>query len=194
MKKIGIAALMLLLCACAKTQEGQDPATCEDGEDNDLDGRMDCADDGCAASTFCVNAAREAAAARAAAEKERAMKSREKQAQKVDDGPVFELDGLSVVRAESSTDVNWAEAEAYCKNLNLLGQDDWRLPDADEAVKIVESGRLNGESSYVMWTATRKGAKRAVIVGMSGAVNDLGIQYRGQCRARCVRGAAKSTR
>ena len=192
MKMTGIAALVLCLCACAKTQEGQDPATCEDGEDNDLDGRSDCEDDGCAASTFCVNAAREAAAARQAAEAEaRAKKVSPKKAPVADEGPTFGLSGLTVVRAASSTDANWKEADAYCSKLNLLGHADWRLPDADEAVKIVESGRLTGESSYVMWTSTKKGAKRAVIVGMSGAVNELGIQSRGQCRARCVRGAVE---
>ena len=177
MREVGIIACVFLSCACAKILEGQDPASCEDGEDNDLDGRIDCADDGGAAATVCVNAAREAAAA--AKEKKPIP----------EEGPTFEIGGLTVARFQNGEDLSWAEGEAYCNNLKLQGFVDWRLPDVNEAVKIVESGRLKGEASYVMWTSTRKGAKRAVIVGMSGAVNDLGIQYRGQCRARCVRGA-----
>ena len=190
MGKLGIAALIISLCACSKIQEGQDPATCEDGEDNDLDGRVDCEDDGCSVSDYCVNLSRKAKAAARAAEAEREKTVKTAAPVPPSEGPVFELDGLTVVRAESGTDVNWNEAESFCKNLNLLGHADWRLPDADEAVKIIKSDRLKGEASYVMWTSTKKGAKRAVIVGMSGAVNELGIQSRGQCRARCVRGKA----
>lgn len=197
MRALGITACIFLVCACSKIQEGRDPATCEDGEDNDLDGRVDCADDGCAMSTVCVNAARKAeearkaeaialAAARTAeAARGAARRSREKTPK---EAPAFELDGLTVERTRTGADVNLSEAENYCKNLNLLGHTDWRLPDADEAVKIVESGRLKGEASYVMWTSTHKGRKKAVVVGMSGAVNELGILSRGECRARCVRG------
>ena len=189
MRELGIVACIFLSCACAKILEGQDPATCEDGEDNDLDGRSDCEDDGCAAATVCVNEAREAAAA-ARAKTEKAAASKKAEPPIVpDEGPTFEVGGLTVKRAQNGTDVSWSEAESYCNGLNMHGFDDWRLPDADEAVKIVESGRLKGEASYVMWTSTRKGAKQAVIVGMSGAVNELGIQNRGQCRARCVRGS-----
>ena len=188
MRKFGLIACVFLSCACAKNLEGQDPASCDDGEDNDLDGRMDCEDDGCKAATICVNAAREAELAAKKAETARERAKIVKPAVP-EEGPTFAINGLTVNRAQNGADVNWSEAENYCKNLNMHGFDDWRLPDVNEAVKIVESGRLKGEASYVMWTSTHKGAKQAVIVGMSGAVNELGIQNRGQCRARCVRGS-----
>lgn len=190
MRELGIVACMFLSCACAKILEGMDPTTCEDGEDNDLNGRTDCEDDGCASSSVCINEARLVAeSARVAAAKKESAVAAAPAETALDDTPTFEIDGLTVKRAQNGADVNWDEAEAYCKDLIIFGFDDWRLPEVDEAVKIVESGRLKGEASYVMWTSTRKGAKRAIIVGMSGAVNDLGIQYRGQCRARCVRGS-----
>ena len=37
---------------------------------------------------------------------------------------------------------NWADASVYCDNLELAGDDDWRLPTADELNSIVEKANL----------------------------------------------------
>jgi hypothetical protein len=196
MRNFFFMTLTILVCACgSRGPEGQAPGDCDDGKDNDMDGLYDCDDDGCDLDNVCVNLAREAELAKqkaAAAERERARKNAEKKAESKKAsklGPVFGLDGLMVQTAQNGADINWINAKTYCDNLNLMQHTDWRLPTSQEAVKIIESGQLRGEPSYVMWTSTEKGKKRAVIVGMSGAVNDLGINFDGECRARCVRGA-----
>jgi hypothetical protein len=187
LRKLEIIILLSSVCACAKTPEGQNPSTCGDGEDNDFNGRVDCEDDGCAQFPECIRLRDEALALEAAAE--RALEAEQPTKLLVRGLDLsFDLDGLTVETEENGKDVNWSEAEAYCNDLNLLGQTDWRLPDVNEAVKILKSGLLNRENSYVMWTSTKNNIGKAVVVGMSGAVNELGIRSREECRARCVRG------
>ena len=51
-----VMALVLsgAFCACGSTNpEGTRSGDCSDGVDNDNDGRIDCADDGCEAFTSC---------------------------------------------------------------------------------------------------------------------------------------------
>jgi hypothetical protein len=196
MKRLFFMVLVFAACACNKRgPEGSQPGDCSDSKDNDLDGRYDCDDDGCAMDNVCVAVTREAEEARQREEAEKQAEARKKAAKAVKDakaaglGPVFQIGGLVVQTGQNGEDINWKNAKFYCDQLNLMGHTDWRLPTSEEAVKIIESGQLKGEPSYVMWTSTEKGKKRAVIVGMSGAVNDLAIQYDGECRARCVRGA-----
>lgn len=186
--------LLISACGGPVAPEGQKPEDCDDGEDNDLDGRADCEDDGCEAHTVCVEAARTAEEARKANEnaelaRMKAAVEKTKPAASQDTGPVFNLGGLDVQRRVMDQDTTQPDAEAYCERLNLANQNDWRLPTREEAVKIVESGRLVGEPSYVMWTSTKVGKNRGIIVGMSGAVNELGFGSAKQCRVRCVRGA-----
>ncbi len=189
-----LVGLLIFACGGPLAPEGQKPEDCDDGEDNDLDGRSDCNDDGCEAHTVCVEAVRKAEEARKV--KEEAERARIKAAVDKanpaalqDKGPVINLDGLDVQRHVINNDTSQPAAEAYCDKLKLANQDDWRLPTREEAVKIVESGRLVGEPSYVMWTSTKVGKSRGIIVGMSGAVNELGFGSASQCRVRCVRGA-----
>jgi hypothetical protein len=193
MKRLFFMVLVLAACACNKRgPEGSQPGDCGDSKDNDLDGQYDCDDDGCAMDNVCVAAAREAEEARQREETQRRAEAKEKSAKEPEAeglGPVFQIGDLSVQTGQNGEDINWTNAKSYCERLNLMQHTDWRLPTSEEAVKIIESGQLKGEPSYVMWTSTEKGKKRAVIVGMSGAVNDLAIQYDGECRARCVRGA-----
>ena len=180
---------ILVLVSCNRDPEGFSEADCDDGKDNDLDGRYDCDDDGCAASTPCVKLAREALE-KAESQKESMKREVDKSASGAEEppGPIFEVDGLVVQRAQNGEDIKWTDAESYCAGLKLADKTDWRLPSQEEAVKIIESGNLKNEPSYVMWTSTRRGNKRAVIVGISGAVNEVGTSSKGQCRARCVRG------
>ena len=42
----------------------------------------------------------------------------------------------------------WKGALAYCENLEYAGYDDWRLPNKDELMTIVDFGRLNPASSF----------------------------------------------
>jgi hypothetical protein len=188
MRKRFFTLSILLLCACSRDPEGLNEKDCDDGKDNDLDGRYDCDDDGCAASATCVNLARKTL--EAALESAPAPMPVKRPATSTENlGPVFDVSGLMVQRAENGTDLKWAEADQYCSRLTLLDKSDWRLPTDEEAVKIIESGKLKNEPSYVMWTSTRKGESRAVIVGISGAVNEISVRSKGQCRARCVRGS-----
>ena len=190
MKRLFFTLWVLFLFSCSRDPEGLNEKDCDDGKDNDLDGRYDCDDDGCAASTPCVNLAREALEK---IESENAAGKREvKNTTSVDvsatEGPMFTISGLTVQRAENGEDLKWEDADQYCTRLRLADKTDWRLPSQEEAVKIIESGKLKNEPSYVMWTSTRKGDSRAIIVGISGAVNEINVRSKGQCRARCVRG------
>jgi hypothetical protein len=193
MKRLVFIILIVAACGRGRSPEGQEPGDCNDGKDNDLDGTYDCDDDGCSMETVCVNLARQAEQAAKAAQKlaaaQKSPKKKPEAAKEVSLEPVFYVDGLMVQTLQNGEDINWMGAKTYCQNLNLGQHTDWRLPTSEEAVKIVLSGQLKNEESYVMWTSTEKGKKRAVIVGMSGAVNDLAAHYKGECRARCVRGA-----
>ena len=51
---LSIIAVVLLALACSKVDpEGSKSGDCMDGKDNDGDGRVDCADDGCAVFKMC---------------------------------------------------------------------------------------------------------------------------------------------
>ncbi len=189
MKKLGIIIVLSSVFACGKTPEGKDPATCEDAKDNDFNGRIDCEDVGCATFPECVRIHDEEIAKQAKMKQELEAKQSTNMLIKGLD-PTFSVGSLMVETKGNEQDADWEEAKAYCEALNLSGQNDWRLPDVNEAVKIVKSGILSREESYVMWTSTQNRTGKAVIVGMSGAVNELGVRFRGQCRARCVRQTA----
>lgn len=189
MKWIALIIAALLL-GCQRGPEGTADGDCADGKDNDFDGQYDCDDDGCMMNDVCVNKSRLTKEQEASPADEAGAKSQGQPA--VAPQPYFDVEGLLVQRNQNGSDVNWFEAEQYCRELKLAGKSGWRLPTDEEALKIIRSGSLTGEASYVMWTSTKKGKKRALIVGMTtGAVNDLGVQYRGQCRARCVWGQEK---
>ena len=53
-KWLSIFAIAFLVCACGKVDpEGTKSGDCTDGKDNDSDGRVDCADDGCSVFKMC---------------------------------------------------------------------------------------------------------------------------------------------
>ncbi len=185
-----IVTVALLVIGCSHGPEGSKPGDCQDRQDNDNDGRYDCDDDGCAADSECVAQARMAALEKrksATVDKPAAPEKTKGTSPAEADRPFFELDGLLVQAGHNGQDINHRGAKSYCERLILGRLGNWRLPNREEALKIVKDGRLAPES-YVMWTSTLKGKKRAVIVGItSGAANDLALIYDGQCRARCVR-------
>jgi hypothetical protein len=51
--------------------------------------------------------------------------------------------GLLWQRESSSNTMNWSSAVSYCKNLNLAGYSNWRLPHIDELKSIVNYGAYN---------------------------------------------------
>jgi hypothetical protein len=186
--------LSIMLCAlavaCVRGPEGTEPNDCGNRQDEDSDGLMDCEDQGCATTPLCVQKIEEARRAAEAAEKaeKAAAKKAAEEAALAELQSHFEAAGLWVQKHHNGKDVNLAEAKAYCEQLELGGQRDWRLPTEEEAVEIFKSGGLNPEP-YAMWTSTTHGTDRGVIVGItSGAPNELGVRFNGDCRARCVRG------
>lgn len=181
--------LALLVAACGPGPEGSSDGDCADNIDNDNDGKYDCDDDGCSGGPVCTELKRkaeEAAQAKAAAraaEEAAAKKAAEEEAKR----PYIELEGLWAQKAHNGADIAHKAAVKYCEDLSLAGRDDWRLPTVNEALAMVKAKKLPPEP-YVMWTSTMRDRKRASIVGItSGAVNDLGIPYDGDVRARCVR-------
>jgi len=178
--------IALLSISCSPAPEGTHPGECSDGRDNDSDGKTDCDDDGCRKNDYCMEKVRhaEAEAARLKAQSEQKADS-EKEAL----GTAFPVDELMVQISTNGVDVNWSGAASYCNALVLAGKTGWRLPTQEEAVKIFMSGKLTNQPSKVMWTSTKKGKNQAFVLGMSsGAINELSINDKGDCRARCVLG------
>ena len=80
-----IFAIGALMCACSsRGPEGTVSGDCSDGEDNDADRQIDCADDGCAGFISCQRATRPksrllSAQVKAAAEKEKKADDKDKE-------------------------------------------------------------------------------------------------------------------
>jgi len=51
--------------------------------------------------------------------------------------------GLMWQKVASPDAKTWEEALSYCKNLNLGGYSDWRLPDITELISLVQRDREN---------------------------------------------------
>ncbi|MDD5309686.1 MAG: hypothetical protein PHU25_20400 [Deltaproteobacteria bacterium] len=194
MRSCVLCALLLPL-GCAPKPEGSAEGECADGRDNDRNGLVDCEEAACAGVLSCEEQAAKAREAEAAAagagaaatEEQRRKREQRDAFDKAAREGVFELSGLMVQHGHNGKDIDFANAQKYCEGLSLNGRDDWRLPSADEAMAIARS-RLVPPEDMVMWTKTPKGKNLAVIVGnTSAAMNELGVKYDGECRARCVR-------
>ncbi|MCK9522190.1 MAG: hypothetical protein M0R76_03985 [Proteobacteria bacterium] len=184
----GLFAVVLLLLgtACSRSPEGTRDGDCDDQIDNDGNGLVDCEDPGCRLDDVCV-----AAAARAALAAEKARRDAQAKvplpADTEAEQPFFSVSGLMVQRGHNGKDIDRAAAINYCRQLDLGGFRDWRLPTQEEALTAFHSKQLAHEE-LVMWTSTDAGPKSGIIVGITtGAVNDLPLRLMGQCRARCVR-------
>jgi len=182
MNRIAILLSVLLSTACSSHPEGTMDGDCADAKDNDRNNFVDCEDPGCQLDDHCIAIAAKAALA---AEKAKPAPAAPVPAP-MPDTPHVVVDTIWAERLTNGVDIDRIEAEAYCDRLVLSGKDDWRLPTRGEAVKISASGLVPAEP-LVMWTSARAG-NRGEIVGIStGAVNNLGVHSKGQCRARCVR-------
>jgi len=113
--------------------------------------------------------------------------------------------GLMWTKKDNGSDVSWQQALDYCKNLQLAGYKDWRLPMIDElqGIRNVRSSDLKGNlqlSGDEVWSAQLTGKKgkptgyawaldatNPYILGPRSVSID-GSEYPGQ-RALCVRGS-----
>lgn len=51
--------------------------------------------------------------------------------------------GLMWAKDSSEDEMNWSDAEAYCKKLNLAGHSDWRLPTVEELFGLVDRSKTD---------------------------------------------------
>jgi len=93
--------------------------------------------------------------------------------------------------------MNWQEAIDYCQSLNLGGYSDWRLPNKNELISIVDYSKYNpaidnqfqNTISYYYWSATSNGSSSNAawyVRFYSGHTYSSGYKYDG-LYVRCVR-------
>jgi len=122
--------------------------------------------------------------------------------------------GLMWQQKDDGVPRTWDEAKAYCENLELTGQGDWRLPNKEELLSIADYGRVNpaidmdcfpGTKSSFYWSSSaytnphRKTAAWAIAFGYGGIYGSISYSaekkgwplkglYRTSCTyVRCVR-------
>ena len=49
---------------------------------------------------------------------------------------------------DNGSDINWEGAGSYCKNLNLAGYHDWRMPTEDELRELYNAGLKTGDATH----------------------------------------------
>ena len=95
-------------------------------------------------------------------------------------------------------DLNWRQATEYCRDLQLAGYADWRLPEIGELERIYDTSRtwrVKGDISLTgpFWSASRRRDDRgrpggsALTFTFGGGFRDL-YELRVGRRALCVRG------
>jgi len=95
--------------------------------------------------------------------------------------------GLTWMPINSSTKT-WSDANAYCSNTAINGQNGWRLPTKDELEALYDSGAMKdqGWTLNYTWSSTPDSAGSRYFVSLSGgyvyAVNDTFTGY-----VTCVR-------
>ena len=98
---------------------------------------------------------------------------------------------------DTFTDTTWTEAITYCENLSLGGQSDWRLPNINELLSIVDHSKYKPSISTVFrnnvsgnhWSSTTdfgNSRKKALIVNLNKG-NQLRTYKVWDAYVRCVR-------
>jgi hypothetical protein len=95
--------------------------------------------------------------------------------------------GLTWMPINSSTKT-WSDANSYCTNTAINGQNGWRLPTKDELKALYDSGAMKGQGWTLLytWSSTPDGGGGHYVVGLSfggvGSYGDTGSLY-----VTCVR-------
>lgn len=132
------------------------------------------------------------------------------------DGKIIDhATGLEWMKADSGSGMIWEDALNYCQNLELAGNDDWRLPHIKELHSILDYGRSpdttnsaaidpifsitsitesNGAKNYPnFWSTTSHinqfGAARAAYIAFGEALGWMQDPFRGQWELLDVHGA-----
>jgi hypothetical protein len=124
-----------------------------------------------------------------------------------EDGTVLDtITDLMWAVKDNGYDINWPEAESYCKNYRGGGYTDWRLPTQDELAGLydvskshVMKGRKNvylnmtdliDLSGHHIWASERHGNEAAYFIFYSGKRDSRPLSgYTIVCRTLPVRSA-----
>ena len=106
------------------------------------------------------------------------------------------INGVSKLQWQDDTVgslVNWMGAISECKDLNLAGYSDWRLPNINELKSIIDRTKVNsmivGVIYYGYWSATtyKGNSNSAWSVNFNG-IGNMGYGSKsGKGYVRCVR-------
>ena len=100
---------------------------------------------------------------------------------------------------------NWTEAIEYCETLTLASQTDWRLPNANELLSIVDSSSYNpainsefiNVSPSYYWSSTSRANDTSHAIDVSflntGVLSLYSVKSDENRYTRCVRGGDKTT-
>jgi tetratricopeptide (TPR) repeat protein len=109
--------------------------------------------------------------------------------------------GLMWTKKDNGSNVNWQQATDYCRNLQLAGHGDWRLPTIDELQGIYDRNsdvgvyRVKGDLQLSGWRewSSSPGNVASHVLNFSFGLGDRGKQYSKHSdndnggRALCVR-------
>ena len=110
--------------------------------------------------------------------------------------------GLTWTVKDNGTDVSWDQANAYCENLQLAGQADWRLPTLDELKTLYDRSLKKqykakepiGLDSANVWSGTKNRSGDAWSLNFFNGGTSMS-PTRGGCgtsgRALCVLGSGE---
>lgn len=109
---------------------------------------------------------------------------------RVCESPSVNVNGVCVAPATTASYVNqgaavwmpasfvldWAKADAFCKNTTIEGKKKWKLPTRAEVAALVASGQLEGKGWVAgdTWTAdTGAGSTHVVVNSSTGVATDF---------------------
>jgi serine/threonine protein kinase len=106
--------------------------------------------------------------------------------------------GLMWTKKDNGKDVNWQQATGYCRNLQLDGHSDWRLPTIDELQGIYDANadgwHVKGKlqmSERMQWSSSQENASGVawLFPFTNGQRYSTLLRYSVNRRALCVRGS-----